>query len=117
MRTYLESSRAYTLFRFSAWWMVLLAGFLIMMVSVYDRIFSNDVTRTVFQVLGGCLGIVGAFAGLVIFFGMLIYMFLCDPSSGGRKTLWLLAFFFTAWFGSSLYFFLVYRKQVPQRAK
>jgi hypothetical protein len=61
-------------------------------------------------VVGGLFGIVGAFTGLTIFFGMLVYLFRWDHSSS--KLLWLTVFLLTAWFGSSLYFFFVYRKHV-----
>jgi hypothetical protein len=49
-------------------------------------------------------------AGIVIFLGMLAHLFLLDRSSW--KLLWLILFLFTACFGSSIYFFAVYRNQI-----
>jgi len=66
------------------------------------------------RIAGACLGGVGAFAVLIIFFGMLLYLFRCDRSSTRMKILWLFIFFLTAWFGSSLYFFVAYQRQVPR---
>jgi uncharacterized membrane protein YfcA len=103
-------SRAQTLFTYCAWWITTLAVFLLLVVPIYDRVASDDVARLTIQVIGGCLGSVGGIAGLVIFFGMLAYLFACDRSS--RKALWVLIFLLTACFGSSLYFFMVYRKQM-----
>jgi hypothetical protein len=108
----LKSSRACVLFRWSAIWMGLVFAFLVLIVLMHDRIESNAIAKPVFQVLGACLGVVGAFAGLIIFFGMLIYLFRHDSSPTRMKVLWLLAFFVTAWFGSSVYFWAVYRRQV-----
>jgi hypothetical protein len=117
MKTYLESTRAYTLFRNSAWWTSILAGYLLVLIPMYGRIASNDIALTVTRVVGACLGVVGALAGLTIFFGMLLHLLRCDRSSAMRKILWITVFFFTAWFGSSLYFFVVYRRHVPRELK
>ena len=113
--TFLESKRAYILFRYSAWWTTLVAGFLAIVAPSYGRIASNNFALMTVQAVGACLGVVGAFAGLIIFFGMLAYLFRRDRSSVKRKSLWLAIFFLTALFESSLYFFLVYRRQVPCR--
>jgi len=84
--------------------------FLIAFTPVYDAITANTTGRIGFQVIGGCVGIIGAPAGIVIFLGMLAYLFLFDRTSW--KLLWVIVFLFTAWFGSSIYFLAVYRKQV-----
>lgn len=64
------------------------------------------------QVFGGGLGVIGALASLIIWFGMVGFCLREDKSSVTAKTFWFVLFFLTAWFGSSIYFFRVYRKQV-----
>jgi hypothetical protein len=62
------------------------------------------------QILGGALGVVGAPASAIIWFGMVIYCVREDHDSS--KVFWFILFFTTAWFGAAIYFFTVYRKQV-----
>jgi membrane-bound metal-dependent hydrolase YbcI (DUF457 family) len=69
--------------------------------------------RVALPVILGCLGFVGSFAGMIIFFGMLAYLLKCDRSPRIWKTLWLIVFLLGWCFGASLYFFAVYRRQVP----
>jgi len=76
------------------WWITTLAVFLLLVIPIYGRVASNDVARLTIQVIGACLGSVGGIAGLVIFVGMLAYLFACDRSS--RKALWVLIFLLTA---------------------
>ena len=102
--------RAYTIFRYSAWWITALAVFLAIAMLTYDRVASNETARVAVQAIGAVLGSVGSAAGLVIFFGMLGYLLGCDRSSS--KLLWLIVFLLTACFGSSVYFFTVYRRQI-----
>jgi hypothetical protein len=64
------------------------------------------------EVLGGTLGVVGAVAAIVIWFGMLTFCFCEDDSPLRAKILWVFLFFVAAWFGSAAYFFRVYRKQI-----
>ena len=64
------------------------------------------------EVLGGTLGVVGAPASLVIWFGMITFCLREDDSRRSTKIFWLVLFFVIAWFGSAAYFFRVYRKQV-----
>ncbi len=52
---------------------------------------------------------------LAIYFGMWIYLFVRDDSSFGNKFFRFTVFFFTGWFGSILYFFLVYKQQFSRR--
>ena len=84
--------------------------FLAVVAMAYDRTASSGLSRLSLQVLGGLFGIVGAFTGLIIFLGMLVYLFRWEDSSS--KLLWVTVFLLTAWFGSSLYFFVVYRRQM-----
>jgi hypothetical protein len=93
--------------------MAVVALYLAIMVTLYNPSTSNNFTRNNFRVIGGCVGVIGAFAGWIIFVGMLVHLFQRDGPSTRRRVLWLVAFFFTACFGSSLYYFVVYRRQVP----
>jgi hypothetical protein len=109
--SFLCSRRVSEVFRFAAYWMIAVALFLIIMVILsYDRTSPSVMAWLSLRVVGGILGIVGAFAALTIFVGMLAYLFTCDRSSS--KLGWMIVFFLTAWFGSSLYFFLVYERQL-----
>jgi hypothetical protein len=69
--------------------------------------------KLVLQVLGGTLGVVGAPASLIIWFGMVAFCLREDRAPFSTKLLWFILFFIMAWFGSAVYFFRVYRKQVP----
>src|SRR5450432_170354 len=104
--SFLCSRRVSEVFRFAAYWTIAVALFLIMAIVSYDRTSTSAMARLSLQVVGGILGIVGVFAALTIFVGMLAYLFMCDRSSS--KLRWMIVFFLTAWFGSSLYFFVVY---------
>jgi hypothetical protein len=68
--------------------------------------------RLALQVFGGALGLVGAPASLIIWFGMAVFCVREDRSRLSTKIFWFVLFFATAWFGSAAYFFSVYRKQV-----
>lgn len=68
------------------------------------------------RVLGGASGIVGSPASIVLWFGMLAYCLFEDTSRISHKVLWCLLFFATASFGSAIYFFKVYKKQVAPAA-
>jgi len=91
----------------------LLIVFVIALTPAYEVIMSNAFPRIAFQVISGCIGAIGALAGMVLFLGMLGHLFLLDQSSW--KLLWLIVFLFTACFGSSIYFFTVYKRQVLPR--
>ena len=111
LKKVLRSSRAYKSFRLAAWCLVPLALILLIAITpIYDTITSYRPLQIVFQVSSACIGIFGAVAGIVIFVGMLAYLFLLDRSPW--KLLWLIVFLFTGCFGSGIYFFTVYRKQV-----
>jgi len=105
----LSSRRAKSVFRFCAWWITAVAVFFLLVIPAYDRIQTNHLALLAIQVIGGCLGSVGSAAGLVIFIGMFAYLLACDRSSS--KQLWTLVFLLTGCFGSSLYFFAIYRRQ------
>ena len=64
------------------------------------------------RVLGGALGVLGAPASLIIWFGMLIFCIREDRSTLGEKIFWFVVFFIAAWFGAAVYFFMVYRKEI-----
>ena len=106
--------RSYTLFRYAAWSMIPMAiVVLIALTPAYEAIMSNAVPRITFQAFSGCIWVIGTIAGIVLFLGMLGYLLRLDQSSW--KLLWLIVFLFIACFGSSIYFFMVYRRQVlPQ---
>ena len=80
---------------------------------LFDRINANVATRIGFQIISACVWVLGTIGGMVLFLAMLAYLFLLDRSSW--KLGWLIVFLFSACFGSSIYFFAVYRKQVASQ--
>jgi ABC-type siderophore export system fused ATPase/permease subunit len=79
----------------------------------YDSLGALAKTQLFVQVLSTGIWVLGTVAGMLLFLGMLAYLFMLDPSSW--KLLWLVVFLFTGPFGSSFYFFRVYRRQVLPR--
>jgi len=108
----LRSRWAYRAFLFSAWCAALVAILLLVVLTSYDHISSNHIAFLTARVLGALLGVVGAPASMLLFVGMFVYLFKWDRESS--RTLWTLTFVLTGFLGSSLYFFVVYRRQVKQ---
>jgi hypothetical protein len=84
---------------------------LIALTPLFETITANVAIRFGFQIISACVWVLGTIGGMVLFLAMLAYLFLLDRSSW--KLGWLIVFLFTACFGSSIYFFAVYRRQVP----
>lgn len=113
MSQWLRSNQARTLFLYASWAVVWVGVFVIFMLTPWFRqIDSLPKGDIVLRVLGGASGIVGSLASIVLWFGMVAFCLVEDPSSVSRKVLWFLLFFVTASFGSAAYFFKVYKKQV-----
>jgi hypothetical protein len=56
-------------------------------------------------------------AALYILVGMICYWVRFDTSGRFNKTVWFVLFLVAAWYGASLYYFAVYRRQLsPMRA-
>jgi hypothetical protein len=111
---WLRSNKAHTLFSYSSWAVVCVGLFVIFMWSPwFQEIETMPRGDTVLRVLGGVVGIVGAPASIVIWFGMVAYCLREDRSPVGVKVFWFVLFFTTAIFGAAAYFFKVYRRQVP----
>jgi nitrate reductase gamma subunit len=113
MSRWFWTSKANTLFFYSAWVVVYMGVFMIFMLTPwFQQIEALPKGETLLRILGGILGVVGAPASLVILFGMAAFCFREDRSSIGTKTFWFILFFTTACFGAAAYFFGVHRKQV-----
>jgi len=110
----LSGRKAYAAFALSAWWTVILGVIFVAYIAVWENAPSHF-ARVILPVILGILGCIGSVAGLVIFFGMLAYLFKCDRPAGIWKILWLIIFFTSGCFGSAVYFFLIYRRQVRGR--
>jgi hypothetical protein len=109
--SWLASKKMYYLFFYSSWMVVFLGVFMAFMVTPwFQQITAISGGEFFLRVLGGALGIAGAPAALIIFFGMAIFCIFVDRSSVGTKLLWFFFFFATACFGAAIYFFSVYRK-------
>jgi len=70
-----------------------------------------------FVFFGIVLLVLSAIAFFVLIFGMAAFCIVFDPSSVGAKILWFVLFFFTAPFGSAIYFFASYRRLAPIRSE
>lgn len=113
MSAWLQSEKAFGLFRYTAWVVMYLGVFMAFMWTPwFHQIDSSRAGDIVLRVLGGASGVAGAPAALILLFGMVEFCLRHDKSTVGDKTLWFIAFFVTACFGAALYFFIVYRKQV-----
>lgn len=104
-------------FLYSSCIVMLLALFMIFMATpLFNAVQSHPVGNLVLKIIGGAIGTLGAIAGLIIWFGMLWFWAREDQSPASRKVIWLVPFFLLACFGSAVYFFAVYVKQVRERA-
>ncbi len=109
----LRSNKARVLFLYSAWAVTCAGLFMIFMVTPwFQQVEALPRGRLFLQVVGGALGVVAAPAAFVIWFGMLAFCLREDRSRVSAKILWFILFFTAAWFGSAVYFFRVYRRQV-----
>ena len=116
MSKWLRSNRIRALFSYSSWAVVCLGGFMVFMLSPwFQQIEAMPRGELFLRILGGAVGVVGAPAGLIIWFGMVAFCACEDRSPVSAKIFWFVLFFTTAFFGAAAYFFRVYRKQV-QRA-
>lgn len=77
---------------------------------------AMEATRGVLllRIMGGVLGLLGAPAALIIWFGMMAFCLTEDSSSKSARAVWCLFFLVAAFFASAIYFFSVYRKQVQE---
>jgi hypothetical protein len=104
--------RTQTLLLFCAWWIVLLAIFLVLVWPAYDLIAAHPLELLAIRIIGGFLGVVGSIAAVAISFGMLWYLVRYDRASVKSRVIWFMIFGLTFFFGSTAYFFAVYRRQV-----
>jgi hypothetical protein len=104
-------------FSFSGWvvaaWGVLFV-FGVVFVTTHGN-WTEPGVPLVLVVLWCSLLLVSALAFLVLTFGMAIFCAALDPSPVIAKVLWFGLFFFTAPFGSALYYFTTYRKLAVPR--
>jgi hypothetical protein len=112
MSGWLQSRKASALFLYASWIVVCMGIFIAFMWTPWFRqIDSFRAGDLILRVLGGALGIAGAPAALILWFAMAEFCLRHDKSPTSDKVLWFIVFFATAWFGSALYFFIVYRKR------
>jgi hypothetical protein len=113
MANWLRSRTACGLFLYSSWSVILVGLFMLFLVSPWSkRLEAIPQVKFPLQVLGAGLGVVGALASLIIWFGMTAFCLREDESSLTAKIFWFILFLVAAWFGSAAYFFRVYRSQV-----
>ena len=116
MAEWLRSNKLRTVFFYSSWVVVCVGLLMLFVLSPwFQRVEALPRDTLVLQVLGGALGVVGALASLIIWFGMVSFCLLEDRSALSTRFFWLILFFATAWFEAAAYFFVVYRNQVQRR--
>lgn len=106
---WLESRFSYHVFLICSWLTVLLGIAVVLILASYQLGFAGSHPLGIFA---GSVGVVSAIAGPIIFLGMGIFCIFGDRSPLRVRLLWGLIFIATSFFGSALYFFAVYRKQV-----
>ena len=108
-QSWLESKLAYHIFLICSLAAALLGVAVVLILASYRLGFAGAYPLRVFA---GSVGVVSALAGPIIFIGMGIFCICRDRSPLRAKLVWGLVFIATSFFGSALYFFAVYRKQV-----
>ena len=63
------------------------------------------------------LGMLGAVGGVIIYFSMWFYWAQIDRSRRNTKRFWFFVLLLGLWYGSCLYYFLIYRPQVNAAQK
>jgi len=112
MSHWLRSDKARRIFSWSSWVVVGLGIFFAFMLTPWYRKIETA-PPVVLSVLGGALGILSVTAIIVLIAGMAIFCVKEDRSRFSVKLSWFILFFLIAPFGSAIYYFFVYRKQVP----
>jgi hypothetical protein len=112
-RSWLRSDRARILFSYSSWAVVCMGIFMIFMLTPwFQQIEALPRGDLFLRILGAPLGVIGAPASLIIWFGMIAFCLREDISPTSNKVFWFIVFFTAAWFGATAYFFAVYNKQL-----
>jgi hypothetical protein len=113
MPRWIRSQKAFALFRYAAWVVVCVGLFIAFMLTPwFPQITARPSGDLLLRILGSAVGVLGAPASLVLWFGMVAFCAREDDSPTGTKIFWFVLFFVAAFFGSAVYFFSVYRKQV-----
>ena len=113
MAGWIRSQKAFSLFRCSAWVVVCMGVFMIFMPTPwFSQIVATPRGELLLRILGGTLGVLGAPASLITLFGMMAFCIREERSPTSTKIFWFIFFFITGPFGTVIYFFSVYRKQV-----
>ena len=113
MSGWLQSEKGSKLFLYATWIVVCLGIFMVFMLTPrFGQIDSFRAGDLVLRALGGALGVAGAPAALILWFGMVEFCLRYDKSPTGDKILWFIVFLLGACFGAALYFLVVYRKRV-----
>ena len=116
MSHWIRSQKAFALFRYAAWLVVCIGLFMAFMLTPwFSQLSARPGGLLGLRILGGTLGVLGAPASFILLFGMMAFCARDDNSPRGTKVLWFVFFFFTALFGTAVYFFSVYRKQSKLR--
>jgi nitrate/nitrite transporter NarK len=112
----LQSPRAQKLFWYSAWAVVCMGLFMALMLTpLFDRITAIPSGAAILRVIGGVIGVFGTIGAIIIWVAMLLFCFTESSASIAAKIAWTLLFLVAACFGSTAYYFAVYRKQAREQ--
>lgn len=108
-----QSNRIPRLYSYSSWAVVCVGLFMIFLFTPwFHYVETMSGGALLVRVLGGALGIVGAPAAMIIWFGMTFFCAREDRSPVSVRIQWFIVFLVAGPFGSAIYFFRVYRRQV-----
>jgi len=108
------SAKANRVFRFCAWWTLLVTGVVIALLLFPEaNVGSQTLPRLLLSVFFGVVGMVGAATSLILLVGMFAHLVKVSRMSAASKLLWMFLFIALLPVGEVIYFFAVYG---PRRA-
>jgi hypothetical protein len=99
-------------FGFATWWTLIVPTSFFIYLRTRGLSEITSTTGTIFGIAFAAAVVTSMVAVIANYFGMWIYLFACDDTGGGYKTLWAGLFFFTGPLATIPYFFLVYKNQL-----
>jgi hypothetical protein len=114
-QSWIESKTSYNIFWLSSWVIVLLGIDFVFILTPWFDMIQGGSAWPFLRMLGGSIGVASVIAGPVILLGMAIFCVIKDRSPRHIKILWFIVFIATSCFGSALYFFTVYSKQIASK--
>lgn len=112
-----EPGRAYVVFLWSAWIVVAVGIFMLLVLNPWTQHLAYvQSAGNSLRWLGGVLGAIGAPASIILWFGMAAHCAFRNRSPFPTRLAWFALLFLTAMFGAAIYFFTTYVKQAQGQA-